>query len=295
MLAERASALNSVESYRRDLEGLRDFLSARCKTTLLLASRADLEAYFVYLADQGFAPSSSARKLSCFRQFYLFLYQEEWRSDDPAALIDSPRQIRHLPGVMSPDEVDCLLEQARRGRTPEDIRLLAMLELLYASGLRVSELVQLKLAAVTQGSPAKLKVNPHLIVKGKGGKERFVPIHDTARRAMADYLECRPHFIEEGETSVWLFPSSKGKPLTRQRFGQLLKVLCRAANLDAESISPHTLRHSFATHLLGGGADLRVIQELLGHSNIATTEIYTHVGQDRLKELVLKHHPLSKK
>ncbi|MBM3618943.1 MAG: recombinase XerD, partial [Alphaproteobacteria bacterium] len=177
---------------------------------------------------------------------------------------------------------------------PEDVRLRAMIELLYASGLRVSELVNLKLTAIAQGK-AQDKINEYLIIKGKGGKERLVPMHEGAQKALADYLEVRPHFMDEGAESVWLFPSSKGKPITRQRFGQLLKEIAYAAGLDGAEISPHTLRHSFATHLLGGGADLRVIQELLGHSDIATTEIYTHVEQDSLKELVLKHHPLSGK
>lgn len=299
MLAERASARNSMESYARDLDGLVEYLQKQRKTNLIGAVRADIESYLAYLAKQDYAIRTTARKLSCFRQFYHFLYREKWREDDPAALIDSPRAERSLPGVLSREEVERLLLQAREGNRPEDIRLLAMLELLYATGLRVSELVGLRLAAVTQGigkaRGGSVQVNSYLIVKGKGGKERLVPMHGGAQQALVDYLSIREAFLGEGEESVWLFPSSKGKPLTRQRFGQLLKELAYAAGLRATDISPHTLRHSFATHLLGGGADLRVIQELLGHSNISTTEIYTHVEQDKLKELVLQHHPLSGK
>lgn len=297
MLAERASARNSIESYQRDLDGLSEYLHKQRRTSLTKAARADIESYLAHLAHQGYAVRSTARKLSCFRQFYHFLYREKWREDDPASLIDSPRPERSLPGVLSREDTERLLLQAREGNRPEDIRLLAMLELLYATGLRVSELVGLRLATVTQGigksRGGHLQVNPYLIVKGKGGKERLIPMHDGARQALADYLSVREAFMGEGEESVWLFPSSKGKPLTRQRFGQLLKELAYMAGLPGDEISPHTLRHSFATHLLGGGADLRVIQELLGHSNIATTEIYTHVEQERLKELVLEHHPLS--
>lgn len=299
MLAERAAARNSTESYRRDLEGLIDFLRNR-KLTLSDASRGDLEAYLADLHKRGYAPRTAARKLSCFRQFYHFMYHEKLRSDDPAALIDSPRKGRSLPKVMSVDEVDTLLRAAHDGKTPEEVRMAAMLEVLYASGLRVSELVSLKLQAVVQGKaiehPSAKDIAEYLIVKGKGGKERFVPLNPTAQQALADYIEMRPHFLPEGASSVWLFPSSsKEGYLTRQRFGQLLKTLAVTAGLNHRMISPHTLRHSFATHLLGGGADLRVIQELLGHSDISTTQVYTHVQNDKLVELVTKHHPLSKK
>lgn len=292
MLAERASAQNSVESYLNDLNGLQEFLRRNYKQSLATADRKQLEDYLVYLSRQGYEASSSARKLSCFRQFYRFLCSEKRREDNPTLLIDTPRKVKHLPGVLSKEEINRLLETAGQENNPENIRLNAMLELLYASGLRVSELVNLKISAVTQGKGGK-EINEFLIVKGKGGKERLVPIHGDARMALADYVEIRPHFIKEGETSPWLFPSNRGKPITRQRFGQLLKELAITAGLNPESLSPHTLRHSFATHLLSGGADLRVIQELLGHSDIATTEIYTHVQQDAKQALVLKHHPLS--
>lgn len=299
MLAERAAALNSTDSYRRDLEGLADFLASR-KTGLLEASRNDIEAYLGDLAKRAYAPRTTARKLSCFRQFYHFLYHEKLRADDPAALIDSPRKGRSLPKVMSVEEVDILLRAAHEGNTPETLRMAAMLEVLYASGLRVSELISLKLAAVVRGKaigrPIAADIAEYLIVKGKGGKERFVPLNPSAQRAVANYIDIRSYFMSEGETSPWLFPSSsKEGYLTRQRFGQLLKELAAQAGLDFRKISPHTLRHSFATHLLGGGADLRVIQELLGHSDISTTQVYTHVQNDKLAELVALHHPLSRK
>lgn len=297
MLAERAAARNSTDGYRRDLEGLREFLG---KISLESAARQDIEKYLAHLNKQGYAPRSVARKLSCFRQFFHFLYSEKLRADDPAALIDSPRKERSLPKVMSVEEVDVLLRTAHAGNRPEDVRMAAMLEVLYASGLRVSELIALKLAAVVHGKqlehPAASDIAEYLIVKGKGGKERFVPLNGQAQQALADYIEIRPHFMGEGETSPWLFPSgSKEGYLTRQRFGQLLKELAIEAGLNFRKISPHTLRHSFATHLLGGGADLRVIQELLGHSDISTTQVYTHVQNEKLAELVTKHHPLSKK
>lgn len=298
MLAERAAARNSADSYRRDLEGLAEFLSGR-KTSLLEASRADIEAYLGDLAHQGYAERSAARKLSCFRQFYAFLHHEKWRSDDPAALIESPRKRRSLPKVMSLEQVDALLRAAHAGNTPDAVRMAAMLEVLYASGLRVSELISLKLAAVVHGKaleqPKPSDIHEFLIVKGKGGKERFVPLNPSARQALADYIDIRPHFLNEGKVSPWLFPSSsKEGHLTRQRFGQLLKELAAEAGLDFRRISPHVLRHSFATHLLGGGADLRVIQELLGHSDISTTQIYTHLQTAKLTELVQTRHPLAK-
>jgi integrase/recombinase XerD len=297
MLAERAASRNSTDSYRRDLEGLQDFLG---KKPLQSATRQELEAYLADLHQRGYASRSVARKLSCFRQFYHFLYTEKQREDDPAALIDSPRKERSLPKVMSVEQVDTLLQAAHSGHRPEEVRMAAMIEVLYASGLRVSELIGLKLSAVLRGRqvvhPAAKDIAEYLIVKGKGGKERFVPLNPQAQQALADYIEIRPHFMAEGETSAWLFPSgSKEGHITRQRFGQLLKELAVAAGLDFRQISPHTLRHSFATHLLGGGADLRVIQELLGHSDISTTQVYTHVQGEKLAELVSKHHPLSKR
>lgn len=297
--AERGSADNSQQGYRRDLVLLTEFMQTeRRGVSLETAVRDDLEAYVIQLSKDGYAPRSVARKLSCFRQFYHFLFLEKYRKDDPAALIESPRKDKTLPKVMSVDAVSTLLQTAHEDTTPEGVRLAALLEVMYASGMRVSELVQLKYSAVVHGRKAgdesPLEINPYLIIKGKGNKERLVPLNPSAETALLAYLAVRPQFLPEGEDSPFLFPSRGAEGfITRQRFGQLLKVLSSKAGLDASRISPHTLRHSFASHLLGGGADLRVIQELLGHSDIATTQVYTHVDQQRLSALVEQHHPLS--
>lgn len=290
--AERASALNSIESYKRDMEGLEEFLVKKQKTDLLQASRSDIEAYLIFLSDSGYSPRSAARKLSCFRQFYLFLYSDKLRTDNPCLLIDSPRKGRSLPKTLNQDDIELLLNTAKQGETAEDARLYAMLEVLYASGLRVSELISLKLAAVQNKAGA---FAPYILIKGKGGKERIAPLNAPAHAALATYIPQRISFLPENTESPWLFPStSKEGYLTRQRFGQLLKELAVKAGMPPSRLSPHTIRHSFASHLLKGGADLRVIQELLGHSDISTTQIYTHVEQEALTRLVHDHHPLAK-
>lgn len=297
LLAERAAAANSIESYRRDLEGLAGFLRKR-ETGLHKADRHDIEAYLASLADAGYAPRSAARKLSCFRQFYHFLYGDGLREDDPSIMVDTPRKGKSLPKVLSHEEIEALLRAAKEGNSPEAVRLWAMLEILYASGLRVSELISLPLAVIVRAGKIDEapQLNEWLVIKGKGAKERIAPLNASAHQAIKNYLEIRAHFLGEGEISPWLFPSnSKEGHLTRQRFGQLLKELAVHAVLDARKLSPHTIRHSFASHLLGGGADLRVIQELLGHSDISTTQIYTHVQGEKLMQLVQQHHPLSGK
>lgn len=299
MQAERSAAKNSIDGYARDLKAFSSFLRGQ-KTSLVDATRQQIEAFLADLSRRGYAPRSIARKLSCLRQFYHFLYTDQYRTDDPASLVDTPRKGRSLPKVMSEKEIDRLLEAASAGNTPDMVRLHAMLEVLYASGLRVSELISLKTAAVLRaqktGDEETVEINPYLIVKGKGNKERMVPLNPSAQTALRDYFDIRPHFLKESETSAYLFPSNgREGHITRQRFGQMLKELAVKAGLDGRKISPHTLRHSFASHLLGGGADLRVIQELLGHSDISTTQIYTHVNQHQLEKLVAEHHPLSKK
>lgn len=296
--AERGAAQNSIDGYARDLDGFAAFLSPK-RIPLLKASQADILDFLAYLQKQGFAPRSVARKLSCFRQFYHFLYLEKWREDDPAAQLENPRMGRSLPKVLSLAEVNSLMQHAAKNTTPEGIRLYAMLELLYASGVRVSELIALKLPQVFRGRviafPEAGDVSDMLLIKGKGGKERLVPLNPAAQKAVAMYVEIRPHFLDEGQESPWLFASnSREGHITRQRFGQLLKSLSVDAGVDYRKVSPHTVRHSFATHLLEGGADLRVIQELLGHSDISTTQIYTHVQQQHLHNLVMTHHPLRK-
>ena len=283
MTAERGAAVNTTQSYSHDLREAAAFLTRR-GTTFEKAEKPVLEAYTVSLSKSGLSPRTVARRLSSLRQFFHFLYTENIRSDDPTAALDTPRQPRSLPKSLIAEDVMKLIAHARNEK---NLRLVAMLELLYASGLRVSELVTLPLTAVQR---IQKQAQPFLIVRGKGNKERMVPLHDTAVEELQSYLAMRK------DDSVWLFPS-RGKEgyLTRQRFGQMLKALALRAGLDPEKISPHTLRHSFASHLLAGGADLRVIQELLGHADISTTQIYTKVEQDKLTKLVTVHHPLARK
>ncbi|WP_299398593.1 site-specific tyrosine recombinase XerD [Pelagibius sp.] len=294
LAAERGAAANTLEAYRRDLESFAAFLQQRRKRPET-AEAGDLRAFLSQLAKAGMAPRTAARRLSALRQFYRFLLSEGLREDDPSAAVDSPRQGRSLPKVLSEAEVDALLAAAQRRQDAEGLRLAALVELLYATGLRVSELVGLRLAATQRDQRL-------LIVRGKGNKERMVPLSDAARRSLAAYLEVRDRFLTttgKGEKarradSPWLFPSRGASGhITRHRVGQLLKDLAHAAQLDAAKVSPHVLRHAFASHLLDHGADLRSLQKMLGHADISTTQIYTHVLNERLKALVQTHHPLA--
>lgn len=287
MTAERNAAANTVAAYRRDLADARDFLQRR-RQDLATADTASLRAYLGSLATADLAPRTQARRLSALRQFYRFLVDEGRRPDDPSSALDAPKLGRPLPKLLSEPEMLAVIDGCRRLEGAEGARLLAMVELLYATGLRVSELVRLPLAAV-------LRDQPFLTVAGKGGKERLVPLNPPAKAALGLYLAVRATFLAEGETSPFLFPSrGQAGHLTRQRFGQLLKEIGIAAGLAPDRISPHVLRHAFATHLLDHGADLRSLQKMLGHADIATTQIYTHVQQERLKGLVETHHPLSR-
>lgn len=289
--AERDAARNTLLSYGRDLGDFAAFLHARDKD-YADAGRVDIEAFLVDQADRGMSEATRARRLSAIRQLYRFAFLEGWRSDDPAALIKGPKRRRALPGALSEAEVDRLLAAAETlGRTEADRRRdICLMQMLYATGLRVSELVSLPLAAV-RGDPRMI------LIRGKGGRERMVPLSPPARAALTGWLA----ILDEKESarpgrqrSPYLFPArGKRGHMTRERFFLLVKDLANAAGLDASQISPHTLRHAFATHLLANGADLRVIQTLLGHASIATTEIYTHVLEARLKALVLEHHPLA--
>ncbi|HER27487.1 MAG TPA: tyrosine recombinase [Rhodospirillales bacterium] len=242
------------------------------------------------LSGYGMAPSTSARKLSALRQYFRFLVAEGYRQDDPSAAIDSPRQGRSLPKYLNEDEVDQLLRAAANRRGSDGKRLVALLEILYATGLRVSELVGLPLAALSRDGTM-------LIVRGKGDKERMVPLSEPATQAVEIYRQVRQTFLPKRKSQVsdkYLFPSrAKQGFLTRARFGQLLKKLAVEARLDPDRVSPHVLRHSFASHLLAHGADLRSLQQMLGHADIATTQIYTHVLDERLKRLVAEAHPLA--
>ncbi len=281
MTAERGASANTIESYSHDLHDAAAFLAKR-KTGFETVKKPVLESYVVTLSQSGLSPRTVARRISSLRQFFHFLYTEAIRKDDPAATLDAPKPSRGLPKSLGAEDINKLIATAH---AQEDTRLAAMLELLYASGLRVSELVTLPVTALQKMDK---HAHPFLIVRGKGNKERMVPLNDAAVDTLKAYLAKR------GVDSPWLFASREGH-LTRQRFGQLLKQLALKANIDPEKISPHTLRHSFASHLLSGGADLRVIQELLGHSDISTTQIYTHVEQEKLNRLVTTHHPLAKR
>ena len=287
LAAERGAAGNTLAAYRRDLA---DF--ARHAGGLASAEAASVQRYLTALPRRGLAAASQARRLSALRQFFRFLVAEGVRADDPTATAASPKPRRGLPKVLSIEEVIGLLDQARSevvaapaGKRLAPLRLLALLELLYATGLRVSELVSLPASAGKAG-------RPFIGVRGKGGRERLVPLNDAASVAMAEY---RSEAAVQGRgESRWLFPADSASGyLTRQAFARDLKALGARAGLDPKKLSPHVLRHAFATHLLSGGADLRVVQTLLGHADIATTQIYTHVLDDRLKDLVNRHHPLA--
>ena len=252
-----------------------------------------------YLADltaRHMAPSTLARRRSSLVQWFKFLISDRIITENPVLLVRTPKRVRSLPKLLSREEVTQLITTARADGTSEGIRLCALMELIYASGMRVSELVSLTLHHLQRDPKKPKQLQPYFMIRGKGGKDRIVPLHTAALQALGQYLDIRESFIPSHRDSNWLFPSSsKEGHLTRQRFGQLLKNLCLSAGIDPARCSPHTLRHSFATHLLEGGADLRVIQELLGHADIATTQIYTHVATKRLEKIMNAHHPLADK
>ena len=290
MAGERGASSNTIDAYRRDLESFASFTASRNKAPED-ADTTVIRKYLAQMAGSGMAPRTAARRLSALRQFFKFLFAEKIRSDDPCSLIDSPRQGRPLPKFLTESEVDVLLETARLRDGPEGLRLVALLEILYAAGLRVSELVGLPVSALSRDGDM-------LIVRGKGDKERMVPLSGPAIEALADYREVREHFLPKKKvrsaTSPFLFPSrGKDGHLTRARFGQMLKELAAEAGIDPRKVSPHVLRHSFASHLLAHGADLRSLQQMLGHADISTTQIYTHVLDERLKQLVNQAHPLA--
>jgi integrase/recombinase XerD len=286
LAAERGAAPLTLAAYRHDLGDLARFLAARGVDP----AAADEPALHAYLAAQpSLAPRSLARRISAIRQFHKFLVLDGIRPDDPTAGLDSPRLGRALPKLLSEAEVAALLAAARAWPGAEGVRLVCLLELLYATGLRITELISLPLAAA-QRHPR------FLLVRGKGGRERIVPLGEPARAALAAYLDHRGGLLPGARASPWLFPSrGAGGRLTRQRCGQLLKSLAIRAGLDPGRLSPHVLRHAFASHLLDRGADLRSVQQMLGHADISTTQIYTHVLGDRLRRLVATAHPLARR
>jgi integrase/recombinase XerD len=301
LAAERGAGKNTLDAYRNDLDDLTAHLRAAGKN-ISAAGTDDLRGFLSSLTERGFKASSLARRLSAVRQLYRFLYAEGKRADDPAAVLEGPKRGRSLPKVLSIAEVDKLLAQASSemedGKQPpaarlRAARLLCLLEVIYATGLRVSELVALPASSARRDQRM-------LVVRGKGNKERMVPLNQAAKRAMADYLKLRAEMGRDEPPkdlqSKWLFPSfGEQGHLTRQHFARELKTLGAASGIAPERLSPHVLRHAFASHLLHNGADLRVVQTLLGHADISTTQIYTHVLEDRLKALVRDLHPLAEK
>ena len=293
--AELGASENTLAAYGRDLLDFAGWSAAQGRALIEL-SRAEVEAYLVHCEAQGLAKSTRARRLSALKQFYRFAFEEGWRADNPAIQIKGPGRDKRLPKTLDIDDVDRLLDAARHtGRNEADrLRNTCLMELLYATGMRVSELVSLPVSAA-RGDPRML------LVLGKGGKERMVPLSPPARAALAEWLTARDAAEEIRREnglppSRFLFPSrGKSGYLTRHRFYALIKELAVAGGVSPAKVTPHTLRHAFATHLLANGADLRAIQTLLGHADVATTEIYTHVLDERLRDLVLDHHPLSER
>lgn len=293
MAVERDASKHTLAAYGRDLADAELMLAS--KGGLLKAEQEDIEAWYANLAVRGLSAATAARRRASVRQFYRFAMGEGWRKDDPSRRLDAPKQGRPLPKSLSRDEIDALMNTVASQDGAAALRLLALVELTYASGMRVSEVLGLKLAAV-QRDPA------YLIITGKGNKERLVPLNTSAREAVKAWLAVRAKPVNKSKDrekpidSPWLFPSlGRSGHLTPRRFAQLLDIAAAAAGIDPSRISPHVLRHAFATHLLEGGADLRVVQTLLGHSDISTTQIYTHVATDRLAQVVHKSHPLARK
>lgn len=294
--AERGAAENTLVAYRQDLMDCEEVLGGQGET-LFSAGSAHLRTFLAHLNQQGYAASSQSRKLSALTQFYRFLYTEGLRGDDPTSQLVRPKARQSLPKVLSEAEVDRLIEAARfntrlDGPTPmrrlRAMRLYCLIELLYGTGLRVSELVSLPLSAVHADGP-------FITIIGKGGKERLVPLSERGRAAMQDYTAMREE-AGKYQDSPWLFPSSgQSGHFTRQAFARDLKALAVDVGIDGAKMSPHVVRHAFASHLLANGADLRAVQQLLGHADIATTQIYTHILDERLSKLVHGYHPMSGK
>lgn len=303
LISERGAAMNTKHAYERDLADVCTFLRKRSKD-IETASTDDLKDYLADLAERHNAKSKSkhvnggktaartiARRISALRQYYGFMITESKREDDPTTGLESPKQTRALPKVLTEEEVSILIKTAAGRGTPENIRLVALLEILYATGLRVSELVGLDVTAVGEGCR-------FIMVETKGGRERMAPLSEPAQKALENYMRIRPRFLSHERKELlekWLFPSrtSESGHLTRQRFAQLLKELAHQADLDPDRVSPHVLRHAFATHLLQHGADLRSVQKMLGHADIATTQIYTQVLDDQATDTVTEKHPMA--
>lgn len=294
MLAERGIAKNSLLSYRRDLLDYHSFLTHQ-KLSELNVQTNHIREYLTYLAKKSIAPRSINRKISTIKTYYEFLISENYINYNPVLMVDLPKYNAPLPTILSIDDIRLLLQYCKNDPSPEGIRLNAMINLLYASGLRVSELISIKLADILINQTIG-QIRKTFNITGKGNKERIIVINEQTILTLLEYLKVREQFINSRNSKgkLYLFPSASSFGyMTRQNFAILLKQAAIGAGLDPENISPHTLRHSFATHLLEGGADLRVIQELLGHSDISTTQIYTHVQTKQLKKILDECHPLS--
>jgi integrase/recombinase XerD len=301
LAAEQGAGDNTLDAYRRDLTDFSEFIAPSRRGFAGVETQA-LRDYLADLDGRGFKSSSVARRLSAMRHLFRFLLNERIRSDDPAAILSGPKRGRVLPKVLSISDVDRLLARAKALTDAQDasalqrlraMRLYCLLEVLYATGLRVSELVALPRSAARRDARM-------IVVRGKGNKERLVPLNEASRQAMADYLAAietlKPEKKKNAANSIWLFPSfGESGHLTRQHFARDLKELAASAGLAPRLVSPHVLRHAFASHLLHNGADLRIVQTLLGHTDISTTQIYTHVVEERLKSLVRDLHPLAEK
>jgi integrase/recombinase XerD len=300
LAAEQGAGENTLDAYRRDLTDFSEFLG-KAGLNFAGAETDVLRNYLADLDDRGFKSSSVARRLSAMRHLFRFLLNERIRGDDPAAILSGPKRGRGLPKVLSIGDVDRMLTRAQelagQDASPQQrlraLRLYCLLEVLYATGLRVSELVALPISASRRDASM-------IVVRGKGNKERLVPLNEASRQAMADYLAAmdalKPEKKKNAPASKWLFPSfGESGHLTRQHFARDLKELAAASGLAPRLVSPHVLRHAFASHLLHNGADLRIVQTLLGHTDISTTQIYTHVVEERLKSLVRDLHPLAEK
>jgi integrase/recombinase XerD len=294
MIAEKGIAKNSVISYKRDLMDFRSFLFEKKLSELLIATK-NIREFIEYLSEHNLKARSINRKLSTIKSYYEFLVSEQHISDNPVLMIDLPKYQNTLPSILSIEDIKTLLNSANEDRSNKGLRLKAMIQLLYASGLRVSELVSLKFSSVLADKNSG-EVKKVFTIAGKGNKERLIVINEQTKTSLAEYLKIRHVFVSHQypQTTLYLFPSpgSLGY-MTRQNFAILLKQLAIKAGLDPDSVSPHVLRHSFASHLLENGADIRVIQELLGHADISTTQIYTHIQTKHLKK-TLENHPLNK-
>lgn len=288
MIAEKMSSPNTRRAYLSDTKIFVSFIHKKYHLSVLTIKRAHISGWLAYLNDQNLSRNSYLRKISSIKEFYKFLVIDEFIKENPISDFRAPRRHLILPYVLSISDIERLINSIKPYENPKKIRLLALVELMYSTGVRVEELVSLLLQSINLEKS-------YLLVRGKGDKERLVPVGKIAMKAMKEYLSIRNYFIKNNLFSPWMFPSSSDKGyLTARRFSQLLKITASKAGLDDKKISPHSLRHAFATHMLAGGADLRVLQEMLGHTDISTVQIYTHIADDTRRR-ALDMHPLSKK